>query len=72
MREVVEDHRPIFAARAVTLTLATDGPHWVDADPTRLAQIVGNLLQNAAKFSNHMGTSTCASSGEGARKSACE
>ena len=26
-------------------------PAWIDADPTRLAQMVGNLLHNAAKFS---------------------
>lgn len=34
-------------------TLATDildGPTWLDADPTRIAQIVSNLLNNAAKY----------------------
>jgi PAS domain S-box-containing protein len=36
------------AARRIDLTLE---PAWVHADPVRLEQIVGNLLQNAMKFS---------------------
>ncbi|MBI1683780.1 hybrid sensor histidine kinase/response regulator [Caulobacter hibisci] len=31
---------------------------WLDADPTRLAQIVANLLNNAAKYTPHGGTIT--------------
>ncbi len=48
-----EDHRTIFAAREVTL--GAQLPRyaiWIDADPTRVAQAVGNLLHNAVKFTD--------------------
>ncbi len=56
VRQVVEDHRPTFASRNVALSLCIDGrPQWIDADATRIEQVIGNLLQNAAKFTKAHG-----------------
>jgi len=40
-------------------------PAWVDADPTRIEQIVGNLLGNALKFTPEGGTITVSVAREG-------
>ncbi|ACG72914.1 multi-sensor hybrid histidine kinase [Anaeromyxobacter sp. K] len=51
VRRTCDDLRPLFDERGPALHLDLDDqPVWVDADPTRLAQIAGNLLTNAAKF----------------------
>jgi signal transduction histidine kinase len=56
-RVVAADHRPGIEAARLTLALdLLDSPAWVDGDPTRLAQIVGNLLHNACKFNNAGGS----------------
>ncbi len=48
---VCEDHRSFLAERGLALELdAKSGAAWADADATRLAQVVGNLVHNAAKF----------------------
>jgi two-component system CheB/CheR fusion protein len=47
----VEDHRCEFAKAGVELMLQpASGPVATWGDRTRLAQVIGNLLQNAAKF----------------------
>jgi PAS domain S-box-containing protein len=52
----VEDYRPQFDANDIRLELeVTPGPLFVDADRNRLAQALGNLLQNAAKFAGRGG-----------------
>jgi len=41
----------LFSANEISLQYQEDAdPSWVEVDPTRLIQVVGNLLQNAAKF----------------------
>jgi signal transduction histidine kinase/CheY-like chemotaxis protein len=57
---VVEDHRPMLDAAGLTLLL--DFPEerrlQVSADPARLAQILANLLSNAAKYTPQGGEVT--------------
>jgi PAS domain S-box-containing protein len=49
--EALEATREVIDARghAVTVTVP-EAPVWLHADPTRLAQVIGNLLNNAAKY----------------------
>jgi PAS domain S-box-containing protein len=50
-RQTAEDHRSDFTAAGVTLEVVlAPTAVWVHGDRTRVAQIIGNLLQNAAKF----------------------
>ncbi|MBI5500707.1 MAG: GAF domain-containing protein [Deltaproteobacteria bacterium] len=57
VRRTVEDQRSLFQRAEVRLEADLPAaPLWVDADATRVAQIVGNLLQNAAKFTAQGGT----------------
>ncbi|MFU8803961.1 MAG: ATP-binding protein [Bradymonadaceae bacterium] len=51
VRHTVEDHRALFEENEIDLTFReSQEPVYVDGDWNRLAQCVGNLLQNAAKF----------------------
>jgi PAS domain S-box-containing protein len=51
VRAASEDHRSLFVRGAVELRLDLPAERaWVDGDATRLSQVIGNLLQNAAKF----------------------
>jgi signal transduction histidine kinase/CheY-like chemotaxis protein len=56
VHQACDDHRALFLARGLELCVDAAGPVWIDADVTRVAQVVGNLLQNAAKFSEEGGT----------------
>jgi two-component system, chemotaxis family, CheB/CheR fusion protein len=60
-QRTVEDHRPVFGGRGLRLEMRpAPGPVWVLGDRTRLAQIIGNLLQNSAKFTPPGGGATVA------------
>jgi len=55
LRDVVqrtaEDHQTLFAHHCLSLEVfSPEYPVWVYGDATRLSQVIGNLLQNSAKF----------------------
>jgi len=53
VHRTVDDFQSVFAKRQIAVDLRRpDVPLWVDADSTRLAQVAGNLLQNASKFTD--------------------
>ena len=52
VRRTVDDHRSLFSAAELELSCeGAQPPSWVEADPTRMGQVVGNLLANAVRFS---------------------
>jgi two-component system CheB/CheR fusion protein len=70
-RSAIEDHRSLFELNGISLELAeAPAAVFVDGDWHRLAQIIGNLLQNAAKFCHRGGAAHLAVSRDEARKHA--
>jgi PAS domain S-box-containing protein len=59
VRATVEDHRDDLEAGGLEVELnLPDRPVWVDGDPTRISQAMGNLLHNARKFTDPGGRVT--------------
>ncbi len=53
VQRAVERVQPLVERREQTLSVALpDGPLWLQADATRLEQIIGNLLHNASKYND--------------------
>ncbi|MFL6565218.1 MAG: ATP-binding protein, partial [Burkholderiales bacterium] len=66
LRSAIEACEPLIRAggHRLNLSLPAD-PIVLDADPVRLAQVFGNLLNNAAKYSEHGGTISVNAGAEG-------
>jgi PAS domain S-box-containing protein len=57
LRQVLEDHQEQFGAMGVRLQSALpERPVLVEADASRLTQVIANLLSNAVRFSTRGGT----------------
>ena len=51
LQQAADTARPMMEARQQTLgTQLPTGPVWLNGDPVRLAQVMGNLLDNARKY----------------------
>jgi PAS domain S-box-containing protein len=65
--QAVEISRPVLNAKGHHLTVNLPAPPIrLMADPTRLVQVLGNILNNAAKYTEEGGQITVAASQEGA------
>jgi PAS domain S-box-containing protein len=61
VRRAAEDHGGLMRERGIELAVEVPRePAWADGDAVRLTQIVGNLLQNSAKFTPAGGRVTLA------------
>ena len=67
-RQTAEDYRDTVEAARLALAVDAGGePLWVEGDPVRLAQMVGNLLNNAQRFTEPGGRVRVAAQAGGGR-----
>jgi two-component system sensor histidine kinase BaeS len=48
-------HRAVATEAGVALTVDAPGPVWIEADPDRLRQVLGNLVSNAIRYTDRGG-----------------
>lgn len=57
VQRTMQDYAPVFQQFGIAVSAQLpERPIWASVDATRIAQLVGNLLQNAAKFTPAAGT----------------
>jgi signal transduction histidine kinase len=67
LQSAIESTQPMMDAASHRVhVMPPDAPLWVHADFTRLAQAIGNLLNNAAKYTDRGGRVTVSARAEGA------
>ncbi|MEV1065648.1 HAMP domain-containing sensor histidine kinase [Streptomyces sp. NPDC050263] len=66
LAQVAAAHRVAADTAGVALRTETDGALWLDADPLRLRQVLGNLVTNAVRHTPAYGTVTLTARGDGA------
>jgi PAS domain S-box-containing protein len=66
LQQAIETSRPfIEAGDHQLMTSFPNSPVWLEGDPTRLAQVVANLLNNAAKYTDRGGLIALTAAREG-------
>ncbi|MGW1786087.1 sensor histidine kinase [Streptomyces sp. NPDC002143] len=65
LAQVAAAHRVAADTAGVALRTETDGDPWLDADPLRLRQVLGNLVANAVRHTPADGTVTLTARGDG-------